>query len=317
MLVMLVISSKCLLSRKVSCPMNSLIHAPKKIKFLLEFSFPTINKIFPREKFIGGRIGYPKDLIFKWLLVKKTTNWDFRTIEELSGISHQTLIRRNHQFLLKDVYQKFFVSLVRKAVKIGLIVGEKVAMDSTFVPTFSRHKESGSGGWNGYKEKFGFKAHVLIDAKTKFPVALIITDGVKSDNPVAIPLLKKAKPYLANCGYVLADKGYDDSAIVSFIVKTFGAKAGIPMRKKSKLAKGKKNRYGNLLNWKFLAKGRTFKKSIYKYRTEIERFFSTVKRKFYLGKEFTRGIEAFTKNTYLALISYCLREFYVVGIRSF
>lgn len=297
--------------------MNSLNHTPKKIKFLLEFSFPTINKIFPREKFIGGRIGYPKDLIFKWLLVKKTTNWDFRTIEELSGISHQTLIRRNHQFLIKDVYRKFFVSLVRKAVRIGLIIGKKVAMDSTFVPTFSRHKESGSGGWNGYKEKFGFKAHVLIDAKTKFPVALIITDGVKSDNPVAIPLLKKAKPYLKNCGYVLADKGYDDANIVNFIVKTFGAKAGIPMRKKSKLAKGKINRYGNLLNWRFLAKGRTFKKSIYKYRTEIERFFSTIKRKFYLGKEFTRGIEAFAKNAYLALISYCLREFYVVGIRSF
>lgn len=188
----------------------------------MEFSFPTINKIFPRKKFIGGRIGYPKDLIFKWLLVKKVTNWDFRTIEELSRVSHQTLIRRNHQFLVKDVYQKFFVSLVRKAVKIGLIIGEKVAMDSTFVPTFSRHEETGSGGWTGYKEKFGFKAHVLIDAKTKFPIALIITNGIRSDNPVAIPLLKKAKPSLKNCGYVLADKGYDDSAIVSFIVKTFG-----------------------------------------------------------------------------------------------
>lgn len=297
--------------------MNSLNHTPKKIKFLLDFSFPMIEKLFPRKGFIGGRIGYPKSLIFQWLLVKKSTNWDFRTIEELSGISHQTLIRRNHQFLEKGVYQRFFVSLVRKAIKIGLIVGKKVAMDSTFVPTFSRHEEKGSGGWNGYKEKFGFKAHVLIDTKTKFPIALVITNGVRSDNPMAIPLLKKAKPYLKNCGYVLADKGYDDANIVNFIVKTFRAKAGIPMRKKSKLAKGKINRYGNLLNWRFLAKGRTFKKSIYKHRSEIERFFSTVKRKFYLGKELTRGIEAFAKNTYLALICYCLREFYVVGIRSF
>src|SRR3972149_6034710 len=106
--------------------MNSLNHAPKKIKFLLEFSFPMIEKLFPRKGFIGGRMGYPKGLIFQWLLVKKTTNWDYRTIEELAGISHQTLIRRNHQFLVKDVYQKFFVSLVRKAVRIGLIVGEKV-----------------------------------------------------------------------------------------------------------------------------------------------------------------------------------------------
>lgn len=297
--------------------MTSLNHTPKKIKFLLDFSFPMIEKLCPRKPFVGGRIGYSKDLIFKWLLVKKATNWDYRTIEELSGISHQTLIRRNQQFLDRDVYQKLFVSLVKKALKIGLITGEKVAMDSTFVSTFSRHEERGSGGWNGYKEKFGFKAHVLIDAQTKFPVALIITDGVKSDNPVAIPLLKKAKPYLQNCGYVLADKGYDDTDIVNWIVKNLGSKAGIPMRKKSSLAKGKVNRYGNLTNWRFLAKGRTFKKSIYRYRSEIERFFSIIKRKFHLGHEFTRGIEAFARNTYLALICYCLRKFYVVGIRSF
>lgn len=219
--------------------------------------------------------------------------------------------------MARDVYQKFFVSLVRKAVKIGLITGEKVAMDSTFVPTFSRHEETGSGGWNGYKEKFGFKAHVLLDAKTKFPIALIVTNGVRSDNPVAIPLLSKAKPFLQKNGYVLADKGYDDVNIVNWIVKNLGSKAGIPMRKKSSLAKGKIGRYGNLTNWKFLAKGRTFKKSIYKYRSEIERFFSLIKRKFHLGKELTRGIEAFARNTYLALICYCLREFYVVGIRSF
>ncbi len=57
---------------------------------------------------------------------------------------------------------------------------------------------------------------------------------------------------------MLADKGYDDTDIVSWIAKELKAKAGIPMRKKSTLAKGKKNRYGNLLNWQLKAKGRTF-----------------------------------------------------------
>lgn len=87
------------------------------------------------------------------------------------------------------------------------------------------------------------------------------------------------------------------------------------MRAKSKLAKGKKNRYGNLANWRLKAVGRTFKHSILKLRTEIERFFALVKRRFYLGKEQTREIEAFTRNAYLSLISYYLDKFYLVEVR--
>lgn len=297
--------------------MFNLKHLPKKVKWILELSFPLINKLYPRETFIGGRIGYPKDLVFKWLLVKKVTNWDYRSLEELSRISHQTFIRRNQQFEKRNIYRKFFQYLVKQAVKTGLIDGEKVAMDSSFVKTYSQHEEIGSMGFNGYKKAFGFKLHCLIDTKTKFPIALIITDGLTSDYPMAIPLLKKAKKYLKRSGYVLADKGYDDTSIVAWIMNFLKRKAGIPMRKKSKLAKGKPNRYGNLLNWRLKAVGRTFKKSIYKFRSEIERFFSIIKRKYFLGKELTRGIQSFTRNAYLSLISYCLNQFYLVGMRSY
>lgn len=290
---------------------------PRKVKFLMELSFPLINKIYPRKGFVGGRIGYPKEEIFRWLLVKKVTNWDYRSVAEISGISHQTLVRRNRQFQDRNIYQSFFLHLVKKAVALGLIKGEKVAMDSSFVKTYSNKEETGSLGYNGHKKSYGFKLHVLIDVTTKFPIALVITNGLMYDGRLAIPLLKRARPYLKKLGYVLADKGYDDTDIIAWIIKNMKAKAGIPMRKKSKLAKGKKNRYGNLLNWRLKAKGRTFKKSIYKLRTEVERFFSSLKRKFHLGKELTRGIEAFTRNAYLALISYCLNKFYTVGIRSY
>lgn len=297
--------------------MKVLNHLPKKVKFIMELQFPIINDFYPRKGFIGGRIGYAKDVIFKWLLVKKVTNWDYRSVAYVSGISYQTLARRNTQFNKHNVYQKFFQYLVRKAVKVGLIKGEKVAIDSSFVKTYSQKQESGSGNWNDFKKGFGFKIHALIDAVTKFPIALVITDGLMYDGRLAIPLMKRAKPYLKKHGYVLADKGYDDCDIVAWIVKNLKSKAGIPIRKKSRLAKNKPYRYGNLLNWKLKAAGRTFKKSIYKFRTEIERFFSSLKRRFYLGKELTRGIEAFTKNAYLALISYALNKFYVVGVRSF
>lgn len=297
--------------------MVTLNYLPKKVKFIMELEIAQINVFYPRKGFIGGRIGYPKEDVFKWLLVKKITNWAYRTVSELSGISHPTLVRRNQQFHHHKVYEKFFQLLVKKAIEAGLIKGEKVALDSSFVKTYSHKEETGSLGYNGYKKSYGFKLHALIDVKTTFPIALIVTNGLLPDGKVAIPLMKRAKRYLKKHGYVLADKGYDDTDIVAWIVKTFSSKAGIPMRKKSKLAKGKKNRYGNIANWRLKAAGRTLKKSIYKLRSGIERFFSQLKRPFHLGKELTRGIEAFTRNAYLALICYALKKFYTVGIRSF
>jgi len=297
--------------------MNYIPHFPKKVKLLLELEYPLIEKLYPRKGFIGGRIGYSKPLVFKWLLVKKVTNWSYRMITELSGISHQTFVRRNQDFLVHQVYQHFFQHLVKQAVTQGLIHGIKVALDSSFVPTYSSKPEIGSEGWNGFKDGFGFKLHALIDAETRFPIALIITNGLAADCTLAIPLLKQAKRYLKKHGYVLADKGYDDTDIVNWIVKMLQSKAGIPIRKKSRLAKGKKNRYGNLLNWRLKAVGRTFKHSIYKFRTEVERFFGQLKHTYFLGKEYCRGIEAFTKNAYLALISFCLTKLYGVGMRSF
>ncbi len=297
--------------------MKVIEHLPKKVKFIMELQFPLINQLFPRKVFIGGRIGYSKEVIFRWLVVKKVTNWDYRSIAQISNISHPTLVRRNQQFERRNIYQKFFLHLVKKAVALRLITGEKVAIDSSFVKTYSSKEEAGSLGFNGHKKSFGFKLHALIDVATKFPIALVITNGLIHDSKLAIPLMKRGRWYLKKHGYILADKAYDDTDIIAWIMKRFQSKAGIPMRHKSSLAKGKKNRYGNLLNWRMKAVGRTFKKSILHLRTEIERFFSIVKRKFHLGRELTRGIEAFTRNAYLSLISYCLNKFYLVGIRSY
>jgi transposase len=287
---------------------------PEKVQYLLEFSYPQIHLFCPRKPFIGGRIGHNKELLFLLLLIKKVTNWSYRDLASQGGISHSTLVRANQKFLQKKVYEKFFLHLVKTAYKKGLIKGRSVAMDSSFVKTFSKKQEVGSQNWNGFKKAYGFKLHLLIDTETKMPLALIIGNGVAADGTLAIPLLKKARTWLKKVGYVLADKGYDDTDIVNWIMKELQAKAGIPMRRKSKLAKGKKHRYGNLLNWQLKAVGRTFKKSILKKRTEIERSFSQLKRVYHLGREETRGVLNFARNAYLALISYMLKLFWIAGL---
>lgn len=285
---------------------------PQKVQYLLTFSFPLVSKLSQKtisEQFVGGRPGYDKETLFGWLLVKKVTNWDYRTIASMAGVSHPTLMRANDLFLKKGIYQKVFVDLVKKAYKQGLIRGNYVAMDSSFVHTFSKQGEVGSEGWNEFKEGYGFKLHLLIDCETKFPLALIVTNGLANDMTLAIPLLKRARHWLKRCGYVLADKGYDWGDIVNWIVRKVHAKAGIPIRK---VRKGKNYTWeGAWRNYQLKAKGRSLKKSIYNRRSAIEGVFSVLKRTYHLGKEETRGILNFAKNVYLTLICYMLKLFYI------
>lgn len=285
---------------------------PKKVQYLLSFSFPEIQQLCQKteiEKFVGGRPGYDKEFLFLLLLIRRATNWSFRTIAEMGNISHSTLVRANEFFLRKRVYEKLFVHLVKQAYKKGLIKGKYVAMDSSFVQTFSKKKELGSESWNEWKKAYGFKLHLLIDCETKFPIALCVTNGLAADVTLAIPLLKKARWWLKRTGYVVADKGYDSGDIVDWIVKKVQAKAGIPIKK---VNRGKNYSWkGSWRNFQRKAKGRSIKKSIYSRRTVIERVFSALKRTYHLGKEETRGILNFAKNVYLTLICYTLKLFYI------
>jgi len=288
---------------------------PQKVQYLLHFSFPLVKKLCEKtavEQFVGGRSGYDKETLFCWLLIKKVTNWDYRTIASMAGVSHPTLIRANDLFLKKQVYEKVMISLVKQAYRNGLIEGEYAAMDSSFVHTFSKKGELGSEGWNEYKQGFGFKLHLLIDCETKFPIAVCITNGLANDMTLAIPLLKKARFWLKRCGYILADKGYDWGDLVNWIVKKLHAKAGIPIKK---VNRGKNYSWiGAWRNYQLKAKGRSIKKSIYNRRTAIERVFSVLKRTYHLGKEETRGFLNFAKNTYLTLICYMLKLFDIARI---
>lgn len=294
--------------------MNLVPHVPEKGQYLTTFSFPLVNQLCQKttkERFTGGRNGYDKETLFGWLLIKKVTNWDYRTIASMAGVSHPTLLRANDLFLDKKVYEKVLKDLVKQASHQGLIKGRYVAMDSSFVHTFSRRGELGSEGWNEFKKAYGFKLHLLIDCETKVPLAVCITNGLAADCTLAIPLLKKARWWLKKCGYVVADKGYDWGDLVNWIVKELKVKAGIPIKKQ---ARGKNYSWNaSWKNFQLKAKGRSLKKSIYNRRSAIERVFSVLKRTYHVGKEETRGIVNFAKNTYLALICYMLKLLYVAN----
>lgn len=83
---------------------------PHKVQYLSSFSFSFISKLCEKtemEKFVGGRPGYDKEFLFFLLLMKRLTNWSFRTIAEIGEISHSTLVRANIYFQYRHVYEKF------------------------------------------------------------------------------------------------------------------------------------------------------------------------------------------------------------------
>src|SRR5437762_14163355 len=105
---------------------------PKKVQFVMQFSFPLVRTLSQKtktEQFVGGRPRYDKETLFGWLLIKKVTNWDYRTIASMAGVSHPTLIRANDLFLKKHLYERVIISLVKQAYKQGLIKGKYVAME--------------------------------------------------------------------------------------------------------------------------------------------------------------------------------------------
>lgn len=277
--------------------MHILTHCPKRVKYFLKFSSPFLSRLVRKKKF--GRHGYDYTEIFKYLLIKQTCNLTYRDLEETTGIHNSTLVKVRKTFRDKQVYQKFFRHLVKELIKLGKLKAKYVALDGSFVETYSKKKEAGSSYW-GKVEKEGFKLHVLVDATTEVPLALEITKGSTHDSKLLIPLCSKLASYKLKANYVIADKAYDSDDLVSFVVKKLGALASIPVKNRRKQ---------NDLNLEYKLKGRTEDKVIYKKRTSVERVFSYLKEKFNLGTEKMRGIQNFKVNCFLSLICLLLDKF--------
>ncbi len=277
--------------------MRILAHCPSRVQYLLRFSSPFLRRVVRKKKF--GRHGWDYTDIFKYLLIKQACSLTYRDLEEATKVDYSTLIKVRRSFQERGVYLKFFRHLVKGLITLGHLKAEHVAVDGSFVQTYSRKAEVGSAYW-GKVEAHGFKLHALVDAATEVPLALVITNGKVHDSQLLIPLCEKLSSYKLNPTYVIADKAYDSDDLVAFITKKLSALASIPIRNRHKQAK---------LNLETKSSGRTDDKVIYQKRTAVERVFSYLKGKFNLGKEKTRGITNFTINVFLSAICLLLEKF--------
>ena len=176
-------------------------------------------------------------------------------------------------------------------------------LDSSFVETYSKKDEIGSE-YSGYKEKNGFKLHQIIDYKTRLPLLQASTPGARADVVWGLKLIRAAPKFWDAKG-LLADKAYDAEYLVEETKRKWEKiKVGIPIRqvRLSKKPEKLNNIQGISNNYNIKAGIRSLVKEFLNKRTEIERYFSRLKRIFNLGEEKTRHLKNFRANCYMVSI---------------
>jgi transposase len=113
----------------------------------------------------------------------------------------------------EDVFYKSLHQLIAQAIALKVILGGNTAIDSTHLWAYAnrfgkktcsckgkchcpRDYSDPDAQW-GYKDKeyvfFGYKVHLIVDAKSQLPLDVKVTPANEGDSPQAKPLLKGAK----------------------------------------------------------------------------------------------------------------------------
>jgi hypothetical protein len=116
--------------------------------------------------------------------------------------------------------------------------------------TYKGRRADGSE-WSKTLHCFGFKTHLLVDAKYELPIAFHMTDAAASDiksGKELLEALSESRPCVLNkCEFLTADRGYDDTDLILWL-KERGVKSVIDKRDmwrddKEKELPGQKNAY--------------------------------------------------------------------------
>jgi len=178
------------------------------------------------------------------LLLMFNTNHSLRTME--SWIRFNSRIKEavnmdcdmDHSTLCRDMGQidekylkKLFHHLVMKLHDKGAITGRFLVVDATHIYAFcntrrdtDRYGVEGAGWGEHHGSFYGYKIHILIDAESELPVAMIFSTGEDHDSPHFIPLLDDhvKNNDLGEAEALLADAGYDTRSFRKVVMKKTG-----------------------------------------------------------------------------------------------
>ncbi len=203
---------------------------------LKEVDIAPMVKALTRPAGTRGRRPYPRGPIIRALL-----SMPVRGIADISALREELLNNPAHRaacgFItrvpsrstfsrvfgkmgkMRETLEELLASTAEKLAERLPDLGEEVAVDSTVVKTNSnpnrtpvsdpdagwglKHSASAPGGevW-----VFGYKVHLVADARHDIPLTVAVTTGSQSDTTYLTPVVEETSP---RPGVVIADRGYD------------------------------------------------------------------------------------------------------------
>ena len=164
----------------------------------------------------------------------------------------------NNLFNQEELIEEIFESLVRQSYELLPGFGKHLALDGKAINSHARGRSKAGGkdgrrdleanyGAKKYKgeredgslwEKvvswFGYKLHLLVDADYELPVAFSVTQAshteIKAAHLLIDSLSEKRSQVLKTAQYLIADRAYDDSKLITTLWDDYSIKAVIDIR---------------------------------------------------------------------------------------
>jgi len=253
--------------------------------------------------------------IFKALIVKRLRHipsdrelyrrlWSDPELREICDIEaeekpyHPTQLTRFRRRVGSERLERVMNVIVEELVGGGVIKGETVVMDATFIKAYSkRDPHDNSRGYSdpeakvgrsGKTYELGYKMHVAADSGSELPLAIILAPANENEKKHAHKLLQKT--LMATKGRVrtlVADSQYSSRKMREKI-STHGVEAVISYPayqcpKEEGLLRVDKH---------FRTQGPTRERRIYRRRASIERMLSRLKEHLGLNRHRVRGLRS-------------------------
>jgi len=267
--------------------------------------------------------------IFKALIVKRLQQipserelcrrlWKDDDLRELCDIEaeqnpyHPSQLSRFKKRVGARRLQRIMNKLLKELLKRGVINGETVVLDATFVKAYSRRDphENSRGksdpearvGRNGKTFELGYKLHVAVDAKSELPIAIIVASANDNEKKHAPALLEKAlKATEGRVKLLVADSQYS-SRNLRDQASSQGVRAVIPFPTNQQ--RGQKGLLR--VDKYFRTHGPIYEKRVYRLRSSIERVNSRLKDQLSLERHRVRGLGRITVHALLCMIAMLL-----------
>jgi len=192
--------------------------------------------------------------IFKALIVKQLRNipsdrelyrrlWNDEALRMICDIEeherpyHPSQLTRFRNRVGPERLECIMASLLEELVEGDIIKGETLALDATFIKSWSRRDPADDShglsdpesrvGRDGKTYDLGYKAHVAVDVDSDMPVAAVVASANENEKRHAEELLGKASEVVEGVKNVVADSQYS-SEKVRGLIEERGAEPVIP-----------------------------------------------------------------------------------------